>query len=124
MSKRVLLPHLPLPLLLLLLLCVTSCQPKTLTQDELWQGPLNYLQEGKTTRQEAILKLGEPSAAFEDGRILTYLIGQDAQGKVVPRRRQSLGEGVPQNATLANYSLVLVFDQKGILRKQSLVPAK
>jgi hypothetical protein len=97
--------------------------PKTLSQDELRQGPLSYLQEGKTTREEAILRLGVPSADFEKGRILTYRIAQSGDDIIV-QSRQSLGEGVPQNALCANYSLVLVFDDKGVLKKQSLVPVK
>jgi hypothetical protein len=107
-----------------LLLPLGACTPKTLSQGELRSGPLNYLQEGQTTREDAILRLGVPSADFETGRILTYRIAQLADGSIAVRPRQMQAEAVPQNALLANYSLVLVFDDKGVLRKQSLVPVK
>jgi hypothetical protein len=115
-------------------LALTSgCGPKTLTVDELRLGPLSYLQEGKTTREEVLLKLGVPSADFEAGRILTYRIAQNAQGGITARPRQGgvslqhprpLENDVPQDALLADYSLVLVFDDKGLLKKQSLLPIK
>lgn len=40
---------------------------------------LTFLQVGKTTREEVLLKLGQPSASFEHERILTYRIGEETE---------------------------------------------
>ena len=116
MTRRLLL----LPVLLLGLL---SACAKNLKPDEVMQGPLNYLLEGKTTREEALLHLGTPTADFEKCRIMTYRIAQDGEGGIFVRPRQA-GLDVPQNALVAEYSLVLVFDDKGLLKKQKLVSVK
>jgi hypothetical protein len=118
MTTRLLLIVLAIFLLALLSACAKNLKP-----DQVMQGPLNYLQEGKTTREEALLHLGTPTADFEKGRILTYRIGQDGEGGIFVRPRQA-GLGVPQNALIAEFSLVLVFDDKGLLKKQKLVSVK
>lgn len=76
-----------------------------------------FLQIGHTTRQETILKLGQPSASFEQEHILTYRLGQDPkQGYYIVTPRPVL----PWQCV--RFSLVLVFDSAGVLQKQSLVP--
>ena len=77
---------------------------------------LKFLQIGKTTREEVLLKLGQPSASFEHEKILTYRVGEDIkQGFYVVNPRAMM----PWEQ--ARYSLVLVFDEGGILQKQSRV---
>jgi len=82
-------------------------------------GLLDFLLEGKTTKTEAILKLGQPSGRFEDEKILTYRLGQDDGGYYLVERE------APQNGwptwTAIKFSLVLVFDEAGVLREHSLV---
>jgi hypothetical protein len=74
---------------------------------------LNFLRLGETTRQEIMLRLGRPSGSFEQERILTYRLSQDAkQGYSVTSR------ALPS----ADYSLVLIFDDQGVLQKKGLVP--
>jgi hypothetical protein len=74
---------------------------------------LEFLHDGATTRDEIILKFGSPSASFEQERILTYrLRGDDKQGYFV--WKCGTWEDV-------RYSLVLVFDEAGMLKKHSLV---
>ena len=70
-----------------------------------------------TSREAIVLKLGEPSTTLENGRILAYRIGEDK------------GEGyflLDRQVHWANtkYSLVLVFDEKGILIKHTLVQVR
>ncbi len=83
---------------------------------------LDFLEIGRTTREEVILKLGQPSGAFEQERILTYRIGEnDQQGKyVITPRSQTPPYSVPAWVNI-RYSLVLIFDQNGKLEKQNLV---
>jgi|CZKM01.1.fsa_nt_gi hypothetical protein len=77
---------------------------------------LKFLQIGQTTRQEVLLTLGQPSASFEQEKILTYRLGEDA--------KQGYYLIIP-NATMqwqvVHYSLVLVFDSSGVLQRQNLV---
>jgi hypothetical protein len=74
---------------------------------------LTFLRAGETTRQEVLGKLGQPSASFEQGRVLTYRVGHDAkQGyHVVTANPRQLWEGV-------RYSVVLVFDAVSWLPEQ------
>src|SRR6266404_9929626 len=77
---------------------------------------LKFLQIGKTTREEVLLKLGQPSASFEHELILTYRVGEDIkQGFYVVTPKAVM----PWQQV--RYSLVLVFDAGGILQKQNLV---
>jgi len=70
-----------------------------------------------TSRETILLKLGEPSASFEQGRILTYRIGaDDDQGYFLLDRQVRW--------TNTKYSLVLVFDGKGFLTKHNLIPVR
>ena len=82
---------------------------------------LDFLADGKTTREEVALKLGQPSGKFERENILTYRLGFEPKNKgyyVV--EREAHPEGWP-TWLRAKYSLVLVFDETGVLRKHSLV---
>jgi len=83
---------------------------------------LDFLVDGKTTRPEVLTTLGQPSGHFENYKILTYRLGFESKnnGYYVVERE------VMPNATWptwmrAKYSLVLVFDDAGVLRKHSLV---
>lgn len=69
------------------------------------------------SREAILLKLGEPSASFEAGRILTYRIGEDEEQGFFPMDRQVRWSNI-------KYSLVLVFDDQGRLTKHSLVKVR
>ena len=82
---------------------------------------LSFLADGKTSRTEAIMTLGQPSGEFESEQILTYRLGFESRNNgyyVV--ERETVGSGWP-TWTVAKFSLVLVFDDAGVLRKHSLV---
>jgi hypothetical protein len=77
---------------------------------------LTFLEEANTTREEVLLRLGQPSGSFEQERIFTYRIGEDSeQGRYVVSAKAMMPW---QNV---HYSLVLVFDEAGTLKKQRLV---
>jgi hypothetical protein len=78
---------------------------------------LNNVVATGTSREAVLLKLGEPSATFEAGRILTYRIGSDGDNSYFLMDCQV-------NWSNAKYSLVFVFDEKGLLTKHSLVPVR
>lgn len=77
---------------------------------------LAFLRDGSTTREDVYLHLAEPVETFEGGRILAYHVTQDKTGYTVATRRT--------NTWNVRFSLVLSFDERGILRRHSLVPVK
>ncbi|GFO59594.1 hypothetical protein GMST_19190 [Geomonas silvestris] len=62
------------------------------------------------------MKLGEPSSSFESGRILTYRIGEDADGYFLMDRMVRWSN--------IKYSLVFVFDNNGLLQKHRMVSVR
>jgi len=96
--------------------CATTPPPLKVSPDL-----LNFLSDGKATRTEAIITLGQPSGRFESEKILTYRLGFEPRNSgyyVV--ERETTANGWP-TWTAAKFSLVLVFDDAGILQKHSLV---
>ena len=85
----------------------------------------DYTVNGITTREEVLLKFGTPSAHFENKRILTYQFRIDQNGQAVlfwPRKSEIHPAFTNWNKEV--YSLVLVFDQNGILEKHQLIGAQ
>ncbi|MFN7958979.1 MAG: hypothetical protein U0P46_11755 [Holophagaceae bacterium] len=82
-------------------------------------GLLEFIQEGRTTRQEILLRLGAPSAAFEGGRILTYDFVMEPSGEW--RRVGATGVSGWSTAWPRTASLVLVFGPEDRLVRQNLV---
>jgi len=99
-------------LLTLLFLTLVGCASTPVGNKKL----LSFLQDGVTTREEIYLRLAEPSATFEGGRILTYRLDEDGSGYVLSKRT---GRGFT-----GKYSLVLAIDEQGVLRRHSLVRIK
>jgi hypothetical protein len=102
---------------LLLLGCATPRPGGPVPDKEL----LDFLEDGKTTKQMVFEKLGQPSGTYENGRILTYRIGnEEGKGYYI------IGAG-PSQAMLfikSKYSLVLIFSDIGILERHSLVSVR
>lgn len=76
--------------------------------DPLESGKLAFLQNGKTTKEEVLLQLGIPSSQFEGERIITYWLNLDES----------------KDMDSGRYSLVLVFDDRQILEKHSMIKMK
>ena len=74
---------------------------------------LPFIENGKITKEEVLLKLGIPSSQFEGERILTYQMTFNEQEgfRVISRRA-------------FEYNLVLVFDERNILQKHRLLKVK
>ncbi|HSN59548.1 MAG TPA: hypothetical protein VLR49_01335 [Ferruginibacter sp.] len=103
-----------------------SCTNKLYVADsEFEKKYLPFLIDKKSSREELIIKLGEPSWAFENGSILTYRISIDNKGNLLPLRIENNKND--QNISYTNpvykkyYSLVLVFSENNILEKHSLL---
>ena len=107
----------PSLLMVMLLGCVAGCATPAIPGAS--RDLLKFLQTGQTTRQEVLLKLGQPSAVFEQEKILTYRLGEDPkQGYFIVAPKAAL------SWQAVHYSLVMVFDGSGILQRQSLVPVQ
>jgi hypothetical protein len=78
---------------------------------------LSFLEDGKTSRDEVLLKLGNPSSKFEGERIFTYKIGGDKEKGYRVLYPCPRWEGV-------GYSMILVFDENSILSKHSLIQVR
>lgn len=96
----------------LLVGCVTT--PRRVADPHL----LDFLTDGQTTKATAVLKLGQPSAILESGRILTYRLGWEKKGGYYLR------EAGATNWLELKYSLVLVFDAQEVLERHSLVEVR
>jgi hypothetical protein len=79
---------------------------------------LDFLQDGQSSKEAVLLKLGQPSAVLESGRVLTYRLGEEKGGSYFLR------EASATNWFGLKFSLVLVFDQAGVLQRHSLVPVR
>ena len=103
--------------LVLVLLFLTGCAtPIVGAKKDL----IEFLRPGNTTREEVLTTLGQPSRAFEQEKILTYRLGHDEkQGYYIIDPKQQL-----MSWESVRYSLVLVFDSNGVLRKHTLVEVK
>lgn len=97
---------------LVLALCLSGCAATPIGQADL----LDFVVDGRTTREQAYLGLGEPSGIYEDGSILTYRLDKDEAG-YFPIERGTGFMGI-------RYNLVLVFASDGILERHSLVSIK
>jgi hypothetical protein len=79
---------------------------------------LGFLEDGRTSKEAILLKLGQPSAVLESERYLTYRLGYDNKDGYFLIERAPLGWfGV-------KYNLVLVFDGQGVLKRHSLVEVR
>ncbi len=79
------------------------------------------LRSGETTREEALLKLGIPSARFENDRILCYRVLETADGAVFPGRASAPKEPWDHDRGFPTHNLVLVFDERGRLARHSML---
>lgn len=102
---------------ILISLLLTGCATPPNARTDL----LAFLEAGKTTREEVLLTLGQPSGSFEQERIFTYRIGEYGEHgyfiispKVVLPAQSTSWQNV-------QFSLVIVFDDQGRLRKQQLI---
>lgn len=109
----------------LILLVLSGCAETRLqtVDDSILQHQLSPLEDGKTTKQDILLKFGIPSSQFEGERIFTYRLRFNQNenrfeviSREVDRRDPRFAEWMQ-----TEYNLVLVFDEKHILQKHSMM---
>ncbi len=88
---------------------------------------LPFIEGGKTTKDEILLKLGDPSRQFERGRIVTYPMNfNEKEGFRVDYKREFVThcrsfQKLNTSVSTAEYNLIFVFDDKNILSKYNLL---
>ena len=83
---------------------------------------LSFLEDGQTKKADVLLRLGIPSAQFEGEKILTYrLVLDDDEGFLVVSREVDSQDPRLSAWWRAEYNLVLIFDERHILQKHSLL---
>lgn len=86
---------------------------------------LEFLHDGTTSREEVILRLGQPSSTFESERIVTYRVGgRKDEGYTISKQRESRWETASDTWVDTNFSLVLVFNDAGILKRHALIQVR
>lgn len=121
-----------LPTLVFAVSCVglwfCGCQsaPPPPAASQLQDGALSFVRDGRLSLDEAVLRLGVPTDHFEVDRILTYRIAYHQREGVVLLASRPVFEGdfADLNWEKGQYSLVLVFDERGILKAHSILPLK
>lgn len=76
---------------------------------------------GKTTLEDALLELGAPSAAFEAQRILCWRMRENREGKLLVVSPLVRTDPWTADFSNAEFSLVAVFDEHGLLSKYRVV---
>jgi len=113
------------PFIIMALLNVGCATPRIKPIDKMdFSDRLSFLINGVTTREEVLLKLGEPSGRFEGERILTYMLSIDNNKKLrVLPRQLAINYYDPRLYALNSMvcSLVLVFKENNILEKSELI---
>src|SRR5436190_21429428 len=101
--------------------CATSAPPPVPVEQTLAAS----LQDNQVTREQVLLRFGEPSAQFENQRILTYRVQVRPTGAWdVVRREVVVKEPWARDSwEKVDYSAVLVFENNRLVR-HSLVPVK
>lgn len=107
-----LISSLPRQMLLTICLILAACAAQPIGQKDL----LEFLNDGVTRRDDALLKLGEPTATYESSKILAYRLRKDEAGYVLLAHQE--------NWRSAEYSLILVFDAQGVLQRHALVQVR
>jgi hypothetical protein len=111
--------------ILLCTLLLVSCTNKLYVAGADFENKyISFITDHTSTREEIILKLGEPSWSFEEGRILTYRLSLDRKGNVIPVKisnyKNDPNFAYASPVATRYYSLVLIFSGK-ILEKHSLL---
>ncbi len=91
-----------------------ACAQFYVNDTELQQKCLAFLEDGKTDREEIVLRLGRPDSQFENGRIWIYGIYE----KMLNEEGQL--EVCIELHFYGEYHLVLVFD-RDVLKRYSLL---
>jgi hypothetical protein len=105
--------------------CYSPAPPKSDMGPALTQAT-TFIENGKTTREQVLLKFGIPSRQFESGRILAWRVRTGDEGLVTVSDYPG-GDDPRFNtwpASSRGYDLIVVFDPSDLVQTHNLVPAR
>jgi len=109
----------------LLAFLFTTCAHIRVVDKSIQDKWLSFIEDGKTTKDEILLKLGKPSGEFEGGRIFTYTMSfSEEDGFRVNYEREFIYPYQKYSVSKAKYNLVLVFKENNILSKHNLLKVR
>ena len=94
------------------LVLLVGCESPPVAKEEL----LAFLADGATARAQVHERLGEPSRRYEQSNLESYRVGRRELGWFVHPGHDGWTE--------ARYSLVLEFDEQGLLKRHALVDVR
>lgn len=111
-------------IVMFLCFCVSSlflgCSPGIINKSLSEHQELGFLQIGKTTEHDTMARMGEPGHRFEGGKVWIYWLLEDTRHRLYfPNESYKLEEGLSWNP--GKYHLILVFDERQILTRHSLL---
>ena len=111
---------------ILLFFLLTGYPGQLLANENIQQKWLPFIENGKITKEEVLLKLGIPSAQFEGEKIFIYKMMLDEKEgfKVASRYINMAWDPRFSRWGIPEYHLVLVFDKRNILQRHSLLLVK
>ena len=101
--------------------CETPPPPETMPPDQFLQQELGFIKDGAITREEVIMRLGMPSATFEEDGILLYPFVPDGSGGWSIGGARFMSTSPLRAWEPHTCNLVLVFDEDGVLERHKLV---
>jgi hypothetical protein len=101
--------------------CETPELPESKSPDEFMQDELGFIQDGLITREEVVMRLGMPSATFENERIILYPFVVDRTGNWSIGGARFIGTSPLRAWEPTTCNLVLVFTEDGLLERHKLV---
>ena len=116
-------------IVLLICICLIGCSSSPPPVQDMGQQltqATTFIQDGQTTREQVLLKLGIPSRQFESGRILGWRVCSAGEGLVTvsdyPGEPDLRYNSWP--AGTRGYDLIVVFDGGDRVEAHSLVLAR
>ena len=106
--------------LIVTILLVAGCAASTVAPENsrVVDEVVPFIQDGKTSRNEVLSRLGDPDYRHEGGRILAYRMWRCAMEEQVPLSAET------RCRDPGKYNLVLVFGPHNLVERHSLVRVK
>jgi hypothetical protein len=85
---------------------------------------LPILATSSPTREELLLRLGPPSASYEDDAVLAWRVVERDRELRPTAQRMTLEPGAAVSWEVADFSVVVAFAPSGRVRRYALVPVR
>lgn len=85
------------------------------------QEQYEFIQNGEVSREEIVMRLGNPSNVLEKGRILTFQLVQHEDGNWYPHVASWFTDKNIRKWQGRTCSLVLIFGENGILERHNII---